>query len=81
LSGHGGDRKVLKLEQHRLLIVGLDHDKCSICGYIPTSFHVKYLSTLIEREQKKDKPSQKAIAELQEKIRKANKIISNHQFD
>ena len=72
---------MLKLEKHSRIIVGLDHDKCSICGYIPTIFHVNYLTAMVTREQKKDRPSQKAIAELQSEIKKARKIVDNHKFD
>jgi len=60
---------------------GLDHDRCRICGYIPTEHHLNYLKDQIDKAQKLNTRGEgKEIKALQSQLKLAIAKHNNHKW-
>jgi hypothetical protein len=60
---------------------GLDHDRCRICGYIPTEHHLNYLKNQIDKAQKPNTRGEgKKVEDLQLQLKLAIAKHRNHQW-
>lgn len=66
-------------ETHSILIPGLDHELCSVCGWVPTHHQIKSVNELIQREQQKNRPRKKVIEELQKQVKSDSQRMIDHQ--
>jgi hypothetical protein len=58
---------------------GLDHDRCRICGYIPTEHYLNYLRDQIDKAQKPNTRGEgKKVEALQSQLRLAIAKHNNH---
>ena len=60
---------------------GLDHDRCRICGYVPTEHHLNYLKAQIEKAQKPNTRGEgKEVKDLQLQLKLAIAKHNNHRW-
>jgi hypothetical protein len=60
---------------------GLDHDRCRICGYIPTEHYLNFLKDQIDKAQKRNfRGEGKEIKALQSQLSMATAKHNNHRW-
>ena len=60
---------------------GLDHDRCRVCGYVPTEHYLNYLKDQIDKAQKRTNRGEgKEMKDLQSQLKLATAKHNNHQW-
>ena len=60
---------------------GLDHDRCRICGYIPTEHYLNFLKDQIDKAQKRNTRGEgKEIKALQSQLAMATAKHRSHKW-